>query len=45
MSENISDSTKEIKGPKSKMIIFGFVRSSLRMLNRVINEVAGGMPH
>ena len=44
MSENISDKTKEIKGPETKLMIFGFFKSSLRMFNRVINAVAGGVP-
>jgi hypothetical protein len=44
MSENVNDKTQDIKGPESKLVILGFVRSGLRMVNRVINEIAGGVP-
>jgi hypothetical protein len=44
MSENVNDKTNEIKGPESKLVILGFIRSGLRMVNRLVNEIAGGVP-
>lgn len=44
MSENINDKTREVKGPDSKLFVLGFVRNGFRKVNRVVNEIAGGVP-